>query len=260
MMKSESKRHSGHRQRLRNKVKSSGLKVLSKHEIMELLLTYTIPRKDTNDFGHNLIERYGSISKVLNADVVDLKKIEGIGESSAFFLNLIGQLFEIVRDEKGAKIHSIKNTGDMVRHYRQNYSIEDKEKFTCFVLSEMGKVESVFGFDGGSATSVEIDKKAFIDNINIKKSNAIIVVHTHPDGDVQPSREDMMATQQLLSISSLLGITFNDHVIINEKTYFSFKEQGLLDNMKDNYSKMFARTLQFLNKNNTQDDDDSVYF
>lgn len=259
-MKSESKKHVGHRQRLRNKVKSSGLKVLSKHEIMELLLTYTIPRKDTNDFGHNLIERYGSISKVLSADVVDLKKIEGIGESSAFFLNLIGQLFEIVKAEKGTKIHSIKNTGDMVRHYRQNYLIEDIEKFTCFVFSEMGKVESVFGFDGGSATNVEIDKKTFIDNINIKKSSAIIVVHTHPDGDVQPSRADIIATQQLLSISSLLGIAFNDHIIINEKSYYSFKEHGLLDDMKVRYGKLFSNDFHILSKNNGQDEDDSVYF
>ena len=259
-MKSGSRTHKGHRARLREKVKTSGLKVLSKHEIIELLLTYTIPRKDTNDLGHELCERFGSIRNILSADVVDLKKVDGVGESSAFFLNLLGQLFEIVKQDKGSRTLTIKSTGDIVKYFRNNYEIEDRERFICFVLSDLGKIESAFSFDGKSSSSVEIDKKVFVDNINIKKSSSIIVIHTHPGGSVVPSREDMMATQQLLNISAVLGIVFNDHIVINESSHFSFKENGLLDNMLDKYNQVFGVGYGEVKRRNDTDNDDTIYF
>ena len=81
--------HSGHRSRLRNRVKKYGLDSLNEHEVLELLLGYAIPRKDTNPLAHNLINYFGSFAKVIDADFYDLLKVKGVGEETALFVKVL---------------------------------------------------------------------------------------------------------------------------------------------------------------------------
>ena len=83
--------HKNHRSRLKNKVRKYGLECLEAHEVLELLLTYTIPRKDTNPIGHDLLDCFGTFSNVIDADYFDLLKVKGIGEESALFFNILAQ-------------------------------------------------------------------------------------------------------------------------------------------------------------------------
>lgn len=89
--------HSGHRQRLKERYMTSGFESFSDHEILELLLFYVIPRRDTNYIAHHLLDTFGSISKVLDASSEELKKA-GLSESTAVFLrfypNVIGKYLE----------------------------------------------------------------------------------------------------------------------------------------------------------------------
>ena len=92
--------HGGHRQRLKDKVRQNGLTSLSLHEVLELILTYTIPQKDTNQLAHELIDTYGGFSKVLEADYYDLMKNKGVGEETALFLSMLPRLFDIFKEDK----------------------------------------------------------------------------------------------------------------------------------------------------------------
>ena len=82
--------HEGHRERLRARYCSNGIGAFTEHEFLELLLTYTIPRRNTNEIAHRLMERFGSLSAVFSAEVAELANIEGIGDRAAVFLRLVG--------------------------------------------------------------------------------------------------------------------------------------------------------------------------
>ena len=103
MNKPKESSHKNHRSRLKTKVKNHGLECLAYHEVLELLLTYTIPRKDTNPTAHKLIEYFGSFSNVLDANYHDLLKVDGVGPESALFLNFLSQLMEMYNKTKTLK-------------------------------------------------------------------------------------------------------------------------------------------------------------
>ena len=81
--------HDGHRQRLKNRFREEGLDHFDEHQVLELLLFYCIPRIDTNELAHRLLERFGSLANVLEAKAEELEKVPGIGSNAATFLNLV---------------------------------------------------------------------------------------------------------------------------------------------------------------------------
>ncbi len=231
--------HSGHRSRLREKVRKAGLETLSEHEIIELMLNYTIPRKDTNPLAHNLLNNFGSLAKVIDADYYDLLKIDGIGRETALYFNIISSLIKLHKVSK-AKEESVfvKNTLDAVNYFRNSFNINGKEFVHVICLSKMCKIVSSFSFYGKNDAEVKFDFKAFMDKINQENVNAILMFHTHPKGDVEPSQEDLETTQRCVYIAALMGIKFLDHLIFNEFEYASMYQLGYIETMRNNSSKL----------------------
>ena len=133
--------HSGHRQRMRQRFLKNGLEGLNDHEILELLLYYCIPRQDTNPYAHRLIERFGSLTGVLRAQEKELMEVEGIGENTAFYLNL---LMETIRHyqiksyndlpEQEQILNSVESCGEYLRPYfekQANEVISLKSQLEC---------------------------------------------------------------------------------------------------------------------------------
>ena len=120
-------RHGGHRQRLKNKVRKTNLRTLEDHEIIELLLTYTIPRKDTNPIAHDLLSAFGSIDKVIDANCKDLQKVKGVGEESALFFRIISQLFAVYKENKGLDDEKLDTVQKCINYFRKRYEVEKDE-------------------------------------------------------------------------------------------------------------------------------------
>ena len=95
--------HKGHRERLRRRFLNEGLSSFEAHNILELLLFYCIPQRDTNPLAHQLIQRFGSVSGVLEADVEQLKEIEYIGENAAILLRLVGEICQSYESTRAIK-------------------------------------------------------------------------------------------------------------------------------------------------------------
>lgn len=229
--------HSGHRQRLKDKVRNKGLSSLSDHEIMELLLTYTIPYKDTNPLGHTLMNTFGSIDQIVDADYHDIMKIKGIGEETALFFRVLSEFMRIYKIKKATKRPNVKSTQDAVEFFRSRYDIQKTEFFCVACMSRTGEVVKVFELEGIDDKSVSINKKRFIDQINTGDVATIIMFHTHPKGEVVPSKEDIMATREIYEICHVLGIILFDHIILNESEYCSMKTQGFFTTFESNLSK-----------------------
>ncbi len=216
--------HKGHRQRLKDKVRKSGLGILSEHEVLELMLTYTIPYKNTNPIAHELLKVYGSFSNVLDADIEDLKKINGVGEETSLFLSMLPSVFELYKKYKKQSEVYFSTTSKFVEYFRSKYEVGTKEKIYIFCLNYNYKLIKTKEFDGGNINSIMLDIRDFTENLLDKNTYSIILAHTHPDGDPLPSRNDINATKEIMTYCNIFKVKFLDHIIFTDDNYCSFKE------------------------------------
>lgn len=223
--------HKGHRQRLKNKVRKAGLDVLEPHEVVELLLTYTIPYKDTNPLGHKLLSTFHNIENLINADYHDLININGVGKETALFFKVISQLFDIYLKSNTNKSLSINNTADAVRYFRKHYTIKKVETFLVLNLSQTNKVISAHLIEGQDDISVSMNSREFNKLLSVD-AGSIILFHTHPNGDPTPSREDVEVTERIYKLCSLVDVELLDHIVLNSTNHYSFYQYGLLNDIK----------------------------
>ena len=228
--------HKNHRKRLKDKVKNFGLDCLAYHEVLEFLLTYTIPRKDTNPIAHKLIERFGSFAKVMEADYFDLLKVDGIGPESALFLNSLTQLMEIYNKNKlETKVSILNTTADCVQFFRDFYSIKNNEFMVLACLGKNKRVIKTFLYKGKDETEINFDLKQIANNINDNGVKSVVLYHTHPNGSVEPSYSDYQTTQRIINMCMFHGIEFDDHIVLNESEHFSFRNEGNISKMKEKF-------------------------
>lgn len=219
--------HKGHRQRLKEKVRKGGLKILDNHEVLELLLTYVIPQKDVNDLAHDLYRTFGSISKTIHADYHELLAVKGVGETTALFFNVLAELEAVEKSEK-IKDYVINNTCAAVNFFRDNYCVEKDEKLYVVCLNGKLHVSSVHESVGFSDVMASIEIKKFANIVNADNTRAIIIMHTHPNGVATPSREDILATKEFVNICKALKVEVMDHIILTERDYYSFRNNNLI--------------------------------
>ena len=232
--------HKNHRKRLKSKVKKFGLECLEYHEILELLLTYTIARKDTNPLAHELLQHFNSFSNVIDADYHDLLKVNGIGPESASFFNILSQFIEVYNKSKlDSKTYILNNTDQSIMFFRDTYRIKNNEFMVVACLGKTKKVIKTYMTKGKDETQINFDLKKIINSINDVNVDSVVLFHTHPKGSVEPSREDIITTQKFFNICLTNGIKLNDHIILNESEHYSFKREGLIDNMLIKYNTMF---------------------
>lgn len=224
--------HKGHRQRLKNKVRTSGLNILPTHEALELLLTYTIPQKDTNELAHHLLDTFGSFANILDTPYEDLVEVNGIGEETALFLSTLPKYFEMYKASKvDDTLPKLDNTGKCVEYFNSNFNINAKENLYIFCLNKACKLIKTISISGKNDCEIDLSAQSIIKQISNVNSSAVVMVHTHPHGDITPSEEDIRTTQNLIYICSLLDIKFYDHIIINETSYYSFGCEDLINKM-----------------------------
>ena len=224
-MKKKNNIHEGHRQRLKNKFIEFGLDAFSEHEILELMLTYSIPYKDTNELAHTLLNEFDSLYGVLNAEYDELIKVNGIGRETAIYLNLLKQFYtkyEVSKDNHTNYI--LENLKAAVAFFRKRYTVEKKEDFYCLCLTNKYSLLKVIKFEGKDDTSVDFNIKDLLAKITATQASSVIFMHTHPFGSVSPSKQDIDMTYKLFVQCRLLGINLYDHIILNEKDYFSMKD------------------------------------
>ena len=225
----------GHRERIREKFLNNGIDGFAEYEILELLLTYCIPRKDTKPIAKELLNKFKSLDNVFKADLDKLSAIDGLGKNSIAFLKLIGDLPSIIyKDELKNKklvnkeILKISNKDILLNYLRNKIGYEEKEKFYVIYLSSSNEViefeeNSVGTLDRSSVYPREIYKK--IINLNAK---SIILAHNHPSDNITPSKSDIELTNEIAKGLKNFGALLIEHIIITKNSYFSFLEEGLI--------------------------------
>ena len=225
----------GHRERIKEKFWKNGIDGFAEYEILELLLTYCIQRKDTKPIAKELLNKFKSLDNIFKADFDKLSAIDGLGKNSIVFLKLIGDLPSIIyKDElKNKKLVDketlkISNKDVLLKYLRNKIGYEEIEKFYVLYLSSSNEViefeeNSVGTLDRSSVYPREIYKK--IINLNAK---SIILAHNHPSDNITPSKCDIELTNEIAKGLKNFGALLIEHIIITKNSYFSFLEEGLI--------------------------------
>lgn len=221
---------SGHRKRIREKYLENSIHILFDYEILELLLSYAIPRKDTKNLAKELLKKFGSIEKVLNSDKEELKKVEGLGEASITFLKLIGELPTIFYENKlkNNDVITIKNKENLLKFLRSKIAYEKIEKFYVLYLSNSNELIACEEKSSGTLDKSAIYPREIYRDVIKYNAKAIILAHNHPSGNINPSKSDMDITKEIAEGLKNFDALLLEHIIITENSYFSFLEEGLI--------------------------------
>lgn len=221
--------HEGHRERKKEQFRQHGLDSFADHEALELLLYYAIPRRDTNQTAHALLDRFGTLEGVFLASRAELMEVPGVGENTATLLTLLLPLFR--RINRGGKRNSpvILDTLERRGSYflRLLYGARD-ELFYQASLDAKGKLLECTLLSEGGSDSVSISVRRVVENALRARASAVVLAHNHPSGMALPSREDGETTLQLRAALQTVGIPLVDHIIVADNDFVSLRASGLL--------------------------------
>ena len=205
--------HKDHRARVRETYRKNGIANIPEHNLLEFLLFYSIPRKDTNEIAHRLIDTFGSLNGVFNAGFERLKEVEGVGESSALLLSSIPDICKRYADGEYSKKLNLSEPEKAIEFVSTKFYGCSKEVFYVICLDATGNLINACKMGEGSSSSVTVDKRAVLETVLRNNADTIIIAHNHPGGVAAPSREDIMMTSDFASIFRNMGIRFADHII-----------------------------------------------
>ncbi len=218
----------GHRQRLRDRFNGSGLSAFEDHEVLELLLTYAIPRKDVKPIARALLDRFGSLSNALDAKTVDLTTVGGIGESAATLLHTMPALTRrYLRDRWGHR-PQMNTRQDLARFAVDELATANNEVFLLIVLTHENHVLRSIALHEGTLTSAPVYPRLVVEAALRHHAAKVVFAHNHPGGTAQPSEEDIEITRTLIQVFEALGIPVVDHIIVAGPRNFSMADAGLL--------------------------------
>lgn len=220
--------HEGHRNRLRDRAISQGLDSLETHEILELFLYSYIPRKDTNSIAYELLNTFGSFSKVIDADVEELIKVSNMTTNAAVALHSIPHIIKRYIKDKNSPKKNLSTIVDAVEFMHAETKFLTKERLYILCLdSHFNLVKSVI-IKSESVDRVNISMKEIHSAVLRHNTRNIILSHNHPAGSLLPSDEDVTLTKDIIMSMSYIDVEVLDHIIVTDDNYFSFREKGLL--------------------------------
>lgn len=208
--------HKGHRKRLKEKYLNDGIDNFAEHEILELMLYYALPQKDTNPLAHKLLENFGSISAVMDAPTSHLLNL-GITENVAAFIKLIPDLTRIYYDDKFNNKSKRIDTSNLCEYFKYKFLGRSVEHFHLLLMD--GKYNELYSgvISKGSLTATNVPIRKIIELSVLYNATYAVIAHNHLSGIALPSKSDLFATQTVVKALKLIDISLLDHIIIADE-------------------------------------------
>ena len=225
--------HEGHRERLRNRFVNEGGKNFAAHNLIELLLFYGIPRKDTNGIAHLLLQWFGDVKGILSASVDDLCLVPGVTKSAAVLIRLCNELCgrlycgELTDVKKFGSFEEIGNY--LIRLF---YGMTD-EYIYLILLDGEGNLLKTAQLCKGGVNSVHFDLRSVVSMALTYNAIGVIIAHNHPGGSPYPSDEDLTSTRKLASMLDMNGIELTEHFIVSDGEYCRILKQATSKTKRD---------------------------
>ena len=221
--------HDGHRSRLRERFLEEGLEHFSSHQVLELLLFYCIPRRDTNEIACNLMKRFGSFSAVLEAPVSELKKVSGMGDGAATFLSMILEVERYYNTDHNKKPKFMCSAEDYGRYLMGKLNNKRNEEVYMMCLDAKQKMISCREVGEGCTNYASVPIRRIVETALADNAVTVILTHNHPSGLAIPSPEDIHTTHRLAAALSTVDIILADHIIVADGDYISLVESAIYD-------------------------------
>ena len=209
--------HDGHRQRKRQQFLSHGPESMADHELLELALFYAIPRRDTNETAHRLLDQFGSLDRVLSAPEQELEKVEGVGQGAAVLLRLMGSIGDRAR-RPGREEKIVASVDQAGAYFLRLLDGQRTERLYQLCVDAKGKVLSCRMLSQGQADMTVLSLRQAVENALLSGASGVAL----------PSPADMEATTQVRDALKRLDIRLIDHIIVADGDYVSMASSGLL--------------------------------
>lgn len=217
----------GHRQRLKDRfLKDPGL--LDDYEVLELLLGYALPRKDTKPLAKALLDRFGSLRGVFGAKPHELREVQGFGPGLTTFWTLWQEFWARLSQDALPERSRIDSPLALVEVAKARLGRDARESFWTALVDNKNRLLSFSRTAQGTVDQSAIYPREIISLALEHKASGLILVHNHPGGDPAPSRQDREVTREIQKSASSLGIRVLDHIIVADDSWYSFQENGLL--------------------------------
>ena len=220
--------HTGHRGRLRRRFLSAGADALADYELLEMLLFGAIPRRDVKPLAKQLIDQFGSLGGVLNADPLQLERRAGLSTAAIATVRLVAAMSQRMLHEAVREQPLMSNWTQVLDYLNLAMKYEPVEQLRLLFLDRRNRliadeVQQRGTVDQAPAYPREVARRSL--DLN---ASAVLLVHNHPSGDPEPSRADIDMTREIAAALKAVGVTLHDHLIIGRAGHASFRALGLM--------------------------------
>ena len=217
----------GHRKRLRQRFLRAGIKGFTDREALELLLTYAAPRKDMRILSEDLMDKFGSLKNILEQPPSNLMLVENIGESTAILISLFHQLSAMAE----APEDKVKITGpdEVAEYLKKRLGSQRRERFSAILLSSSNTLLAEVDLEYGTVNRTQVYPRNLVEKVIAHSAAGVILVHNHPGGRTDPSREDLALTRKMIKLGEDMDFKILDHFIVTKDDIISLKAVGLLE-------------------------------
>lgn len=224
----EAPHYHGHRERLRERFRDAGPDALSDYELLEMVLFRALPRRDVKPLAKSLIGRFGSFAEVVHAPDARLREISGLGESAIIELKLIAATASRVAKGQLKQRTVLSSWAAVIDYCRTSMAFADKEQFRILFLDKRNQLIADELQQVGTVDHTPVYPREVVKRALELSATSIIMVHNHPSGDPTPSQADIQMTKSIIDISSPLGISVHDHIIVGKNGHASLKGLRLI--------------------------------
>lgn len=220
--------HQGHRQRVRARYIKEGLDAFQDHQVLEMLLFYSIPRKDTNELAHKMLQEYGSLVNLFEAHPLDIVKRCGVNEITAVLLSLIPSLSRRYNQRKWGEKPDLSDSSRAGKYATSLFIGKTYECFYVICLDAQNRVNCADLVHEGTINETPVYPRIIVEKALLHKANSIILAHNHPGGSLRPSSADIEVTHKIKDALNHIKINVVDHIIVAGDRFFSFAENRML--------------------------------
>ena len=219
--------HEGHRQRLKARFLKDGLDNFEEHQVLELLLFYGIPQRDTNEIAHELIKKFGSLSQVLDAPAEELSKVKYVGDNVTILFRLITEVARFYQVNCAMREQILPTIEDCGRYLVPYFYGRPHETVFLLCLDAKCKVLSCEKVGEGGVNSAGIPIRKIVEMALKANATSVILAHNHPSGLAMPSGEDILTTRRLAMAMEAVEVGLVDHIVVADNDWTSMVQSGL---------------------------------
>lgn len=218
----------GHRERLRQQFLKADIDTFAEYEVVELLLSLVVPRRDIKPQAKRLVARFGNLRGILDARPIEIQEVEGVGPATAANLHLLRLILIRYLQEIAQQGEPLAGIDRLPEYCRVRLGNEEVEVFRVFFLDSKLQVLAEEELERGTIDRAAVYPRTVIEAAMRHKATGIVLAHNHPSGDTTPSELDRTLTKAIVLAGAALDIRVVDHLIVSRDRVVSFRESGLL--------------------------------